>query len=69
MFGVGKRVFDVLVEGRLRINDLNIYKIVGARRALVKSLAVAVTDGRLDMELRHVLNNPKISAIELIPAP
>ena len=65
-FGVGRRVFDVLIEGQLVSNNLDIYSQVGANAALVKSYAVTVSDGQLNIEFLHVVENPKISAIEVI---
>ncbi len=70
--GVGERVFDVLAEGELVLNALDIYAQVGHNAALVETLDVVVNDGRLDIELRHGVENPKISAIEIMsttPAP
>ncbi len=63
---VGARVFDVLLEGVLVRDDLDIFREVGAFAALVRSFDVAVTDGVLNIEFRHVVENPKISAIEVI---
>ena len=38
---------------------------VGPMTATVKQVVTAVRDGSLDIELRHVLENPKISGIEV----
>ena len=65
-FGVGLRVFDVLIEGQVVASNLDIYSEVGANAALVKSYAVTVSDGQLNIEFRHVVENPEISAIEVI---
>jgi chitodextrinase len=67
-FGVGLRVFDVLIEGGLVLNNLDVYSEVGQTAALMKSFAVTVTDGQLNIEFRHEIENPKISAIEVISA-
>ena|GEM_PF-280925 len=65
-FSVGCRVFDVLIEGVLVLNDLDIFREVGSLTALVKTFDVTVSDGVLNIEFRHVVENPKISAIEVI---
>ncbi|WP_340539519.1 putative Ig domain-containing protein [Nocardioides sp. GXZ039] len=66
--GVGKRVFDVSLEGTLRLNDYDIFAEVGAATATVKSYPVTVTDGKVDLDLTSVVDQAKISAIEVIPA-
>ena len=64
--GVGLRVFDVMIEDELVLDDLDIYREVGHDAALIKSFSVAVTDGQLNIELLHEIEDPKISAIEII---
>ena len=64
-FGVGKRVFDVLIEGRLRIDNLDIYSQAGANTALIISLPVTISDGQLNLAFVHGVENPKLSAIEV----
>lgn len=65
-FAVGGRVFDVSVEGQLRIDNLDIFSQVGTRAALMISLPVTVNDGQLNISLGGVTQNPKISAIEVL---
>ena len=64
--GIGLRVFDVVIEDALVLDDLDIYREVGHDAALVESFAVAVTDGQLNIEFLHEIEYPKISAIEII---
>ncbi|WP_405230266.1 hypothetical protein [Lentisalinibacter sediminis] len=45
---------------------MDIYSEVGANAALIKSIPVTVTDGRLEIQFLHVVENPKISAIEVV---
>ncbi|WP_432479592.1 putative Ig domain-containing protein [Nocardioides sp. GXQ0305] len=66
--GVGRRVFDVAVEGTLRIDNYDIFADVGAAAATVKSYSVDVTDGKVDIDLTSVVDQAKISAIEVVPA-
>jgi regulation of enolase protein 1 (concanavalin A-like superfamily) len=65
-FSVGARVFDVLVEGQLRADNLDIFSQAGANTALIISLTVTVSDGQLDIAFVHGVENPKISAIEVL---
>jgi len=66
--GVGKRVFSVNLEGgTVELPDFDIYKEVGAMAALVKSFNVAITDGILNIDFTVKVDQPKISAIEIIP--
>jgi glucose/arabinose dehydrogenase len=63
--GPGLRVFDVGVEGQLAINDLDIWSEVGANAALIKTIETSVTDGILNIDFSKVVENAKISAIEV----
>ncbi|MGD8615552.1 MAG: malectin [Gammaproteobacteria bacterium] len=63
---VGKRVFDIDIEGRRVTDNLDVFKEVGGYTALVKTYNVTVGDGRLDIELIHDVENPSITAIEII---
>lgn len=64
-FGVGLRLFDIVIEGVLVENDLDIYAEVGSNTALVKTFNVTVTDGQLNIRFLHVKENTKINAIEI----
>lgn len=61
----GKRVFDVNAEGTQKINDLDVFAEVGARRALVKTFNVPVEDGTLNLTFGKVIEDPMVSAIEV----
>ena len=62
----GRRKFDVLAENTVVLNDFDIYAAAGARyRAVVRSIPVTVSDGRLDLNFAGVVDNAKIDAIEL----
>ena len=65
--GPGERVFDVRMEGVLVLDDVDIYGEVGPRAALVKTVAVPVTDGELNIAFAHQVENPTVAAIEVIP--
>ena len=63
---VGARVFDVVIEGTVVFDNLDIFVEVGGFTALVKSVEVEVTDGVLDIQLFHEVENPAINAIEVM---
>jgi hypothetical protein len=56
----------VWVQGQLRVDDLDIFSRVGVNAALVISLPVTVSDGQLNLTFAHGVENPKISAIEVL---
>lgn len=65
----GDRVFDVLVEGNRRVDDLDVYARLedagrnGHDTALVLTYTVEVTDGRLDVDFQTEADNAKASAV------
>jgi chitodextrinase len=61
----GQRVFDVTAEGDTVVDDLDIFARVGSNAALVVSFPVDVTDGTLDLEFLHLVQNPKVCGIEI----
>ena len=64
----GQRVFDVYAEGAKVLTGVDIVKEAGAKTALVKTLKVTVTDGKLDLAFISTIDKATISAIELTPA-
>jgi hypothetical protein len=66
----GMRIVDVLAEGVVAINDLDLFVAAGGRRlAHSESFAVTVTDGRLEVEMRPVKGElVMLSAISVEPA-
>ena len=67
VFFVGGRVFDVSIEGVKVLDNLDIYSEVGGYAALTKTFDTSVADGTLNILFTHEVQNPKISAIEIIP--
>jgi hypothetical protein len=65
--GNGRRVFDVFVEGSLRLDNFDIFQQAGAATAVTRSYDVSVTDGKVDVDLDSVVDQAKISAIEVLP--
>lgn len=66
MASAGRRVFDVLAEGAVRVNDLDVYGRVGPARALVEQFAVTVTDGTLNLGFQAVVEDPMVSGVEVV---
>lgn len=65
-FAVGKRVFDVQVENQLAIDDLDVFATAGANNAYVRAVTAIVTDGQLDLEFLHQVQNPSLNGIEIV---
>jgi parallel beta-helix repeat protein len=65
----GKRAFDVRAEGELVFDDLDVYKAAGGKNvAYDETVQVEVSDGRLDLDFSTVVDNAKISGIEIARA-
>ncbi len=63
---VGKRVFDVNVEG-VKFTSLDVYKEAGGlNKALVKTADVTVTDGKVDINFTAKVQGTMINAIEIL---
>ena len=65
--GGGKRVFSVDAEGSRALSNLDIAATVGYRTALVRSFVTTVNDGTLNLGFVKAIENPILSAIEVIP--
>lgn len=67
---MGSRVFDVLAEDEVVLDDFDqVAQAGGDRKAVVRSVIVRVADGSLDLEFRHEIQNPAIKAIEVLSLP
>nr|MDQ3393887.1 malectin domain-containing carbohydrate-binding protein [Bacteroidota bacterium] len=63
-----KRVFDVNIEGGpAELKNYDIYKEVGAMAASIMDFDIVVRDGALNIDFVSKVDQPKISAIEVIP--
>ncbi len=72
--GVGSRVFDVILEGQLAEDNLDVFAEVGADAMLMKSHVVTVSGGTLniDFDSRDIVGgerHPIINAIEIVSNP
>ena len=62
---IGGRIFDVLIENELALDEYDIFARHGFMTAAVEAFNVYSEDGSIDIEFIHNVENPKISAIEL----
>ena len=67
--GVGRRIFDVSVQGRLVLDELDIYHEGGMNGTLVKIIPnVVVSNGQLDIAIIENIELSKISGVEILAA-
>jgi hypothetical protein len=62
---IGGRVFDVLIEGQLMLDNFDVFAEVGANVGLVKSFIVHA-DSNLDIDFLRGVQNPSIKGLEII---
>ena len=65
-YSTGARVFDVMVEGQPTLSGYDIYKELGSEVGGMKTIYPEVTDGSITITFAHDVENPKISAIEIL---
>ena len=66
----GQRVFDVTAEGALVLDNLDIWSAAGGQYVAKDFvIPVSVTDGVLNLQFTPSVDNAKISAIRVDPAP
>jgi prolyl-tRNA synthetase len=61
----GKRVFNVLIEGKTVISKLDLVAKVGPKTAYDVVVPVTVTDGVLNITFQSVVKNAKVSALKV----
>jgi hypothetical protein len=62
----GQRVFDVLVDGTVRLDNFDIVAAAGDKTGTMRSFAVTTDVDGLDIDLRSVVENPLINGIEVL---
>ena len=62
------RIFDVLVGGTVQADDLDIVAKVGFKAPYIMEVVQEVTNA-VEIRLQAVIENPKISGIEVIQLP
>ena len=67
----GERVFDVSVEGVVpaAFDNVDAYAVAGPAGGFIRSATVNVSDGTLNLKFLRGVQNPDVSAIEIIGAP
>ncbi len=64
--GAGQRLFDVKAEGKLVLDNYDIFAHAGGKNiATQETFNVTVTDGQLDLDFISVRENAKVSAIDI----
>ncbi|MFD1568729.1 malectin domain-containing carbohydrate-binding protein [Halolamina litorea] len=64
----GEREFDVAIEGETVLNDYDIHADVGHDTGTMQSFTVTPSDDTLDVNFTTVVDNAKVSAIEIVAA-
>jgi Malectin domain/Bacterial TSP3 repeat len=64
---VGQRVFNVSVEGKTVLSNVDIVAKVGPRTAYDVTIPTSVNDGVLNISFSSVVNNAKVSGIKVEP--
>ena len=62
------RRFDVLIENKRVLDDYDVVQDVGFQTATMKSFTTTVSDGILNIEFDHVVENPFVNGIEILPS-
>jgi len=65
---VGRRVFDVSINGSKVLSDFDLYATAGPNRAVDEVFPVTVTVGQVVVSFAATANNATIGAIEILPA-
>ncbi|MFC6287878.1 malectin domain-containing carbohydrate-binding protein [Nocardioides sp. GCM10027113] len=63
----GERVFDVRLENTTVLDDFDVVAAVGHRTGTMREFAIT-SDGNVDIDLRNVVDNAMVSAIEILDA-
>lgn len=61
----GQRVFNVDLDGTRVLNNYDIVADVGHNRGVMKSFDIT-SDGQVDIDFRHVTENPLVNGIEIV---
>jgi hypothetical protein len=64
----GKRVFSVAINGKTVLSNFDIVAQAGASfKAIDKPIPVSVTDGKINIHMIPITENPMLNAIQVIP--
>ena len=62
---VGQRVFDVAIDGTTVLNNFDIVAAAGDQTGTMRSFDLT-SDGNLDIDLSHVVENPLLDGVEIV---
>lgn len=62
---VGQRRFDMALDGEVVLDDFDPVAAAGDQRGTMRSFDIA-SDGNVDLDFTHVLENPLVNAIEIV---
>ncbi|WP_238453961.1 malectin domain-containing carbohydrate-binding protein [Micromonospora sp. ATA51] len=66
---VGKRIFDVKIDGVVKLNDFDpVAQTGGTNRGTMRSFVIT-SDGNVDIDFGRVVENPLIQGIEIVKIP
>ena len=65
---VGSRVFDVLIENGLAFDNVDLVARFGHKTGGMLEWTGQVTDGRVDIDFVHMVQNPLINGVEILRA-
>jgi len=66
----GSRIFDIKLEGKTVLNDLDVVAVTGAPfTALQYSFFRSITDGSVDIEGVNIVDNAKLNGVEIFLLP
>jgi Malectin domain len=66
---IGQRVFDVIVNGKVTIKNLDIYKEAGYLTAFIVPIVAMSKNSTISIEFVSNVENPKICALEIVEIP
>ncbi len=62
----GSRVFDVSIEDQLFLDDIDLVASLGPDAGGVFEWVGQVTDGTVDIDFQHVVQNPLVNGVEIV---
>lgn len=68
-FSVGSRIFHAQIEGVTVFPSIDVFAEAGANTALIKAATTFVADGHINIRLVRSVQNPIVSAIEVLWSP
>ena len=66
LFRPGGRVFDVSIEGVLELDDFDVFAQAGAGNKGIARTFQVVSDGTLNIDFGHVVENPMVMGITIV---